>query len=444
MIYNEPGITVLKQTNPKYNTGVATNLIPAVVGKGFGTLTRTVAIIRSSAAFDIISTDVVSSITTVGDLRNTTSYLLTTDYTLTTPKITWQTGKGPAVGATYYVTYVYTPSVDHYNAKIMTTKDDVVAEYGPDVDGAGNINNISLAAQIVLETSSSVMILAIAPAGGSIAASDYDLAYTTYLQFLPDVYRVIPVDLAADINLKTINHVNAMSAPEEREERVTILGADHASVDFPTLLTNVGGYASALDNERVAVIYPDKATRVLSDGNSYILKAPFICAAIAGWKAAQTIDRSYTKAQLFNFDTLVGISMTRTQKNLLAGKGVMVLEQTAQGAPVIIRHGLTTNMSSLQLREFSITEVGDYVAKYFRAGLSDYIGVYNITSDFITRLKGSANALISQLIKLNVLLDGSRISQLAQDPDQPDRIILQLVGDVPYPCNNIAITLFLE
>jgi hypothetical protein len=334
----------------------------------------------------------------------------------------------------------------HYSPKISSDKDEIIDEYGADVDAAGKVNSVSLGGQLALETGSSLVYTCqVKMAGDAPTATEYDLVYTNYLQFLPDAYRVIPMNLQADINLKTINHVNLMSTPEERGERVTLLGVDHSSMDVTDVINNVGGYAESVKNERVCVIYPDKVTRVLSDGNSYTLTAPYICAALAGWKSGQPVSQPYTHAEITCFDKLVGIDMRRTEKNKLAEKGVMVLEQEGgQGTPIAVRHGLTTDMSNLQSKEASVVEIGDYAAKFYRSGLKQYVGTHNVTTDLITKVKGSTNTLTNVLIKKDIALVGSKILQLYQDADNPDTLILKISLKVPYPCNTIEITLYLD
>jgi hypothetical protein len=137
--------------------------------------------------------------------------------------------------------------------------------------------------------------------------------------------------------------------------------------------------------------------------------------------------------------------MRRTEKNKLAEKGVMVLEQEGgQGTPIAVRHGLTTDMSNLQSKEASVVEIGDYAAKFYRSGLKQYVGTHNVTTDLITKVKGSTNTLTNVLIKKDIALVGSKILQLYQDADNPDTLILKISLKVPYPCNTIEITLYLD
>ena len=447
MVYREPGIYLQLQNNPRYSLGSSVGLLPVIMGDGPGVLKKTISIVRSSQSFDLLQMEQVTRILSIGNFRNSDDYESATDFQLVDGnKIEWlegETNKAPATGSVYYVTLEYVPGDEQYEPKLLFTREEVVETYGPDVDENGNINNISLGLQISIENGAIPSVGLQIKTSGAITSANYEDAFTEHLQFLPHAYRIVPMNLQADINLKVIQHVNAMSSVEERAERIALIAADHNATTAQDIVNDVGGYASGLANKRVSVIYPDRATKMLSDGIVYELGAPFLCAAIAGWKASQAVSRSYTKGQIAGFISLAGPKLTRVQKNQLAAKGVMILEQTDSGSPIEIRHGLTTDMGNIQNRELTITEIGDYVSKYLRDGLKNYIGNFNITSEFITRLKASVNSLINNLKRDNVIVD-AKIEQLLQDEDNPDTVVVRISIQVPYPCNYIDIVLFLD
>jgi hypothetical protein len=252
------------------------------------------------------------------------------------------------------------------------------------------------------------------------------------------------MDMSDDVNMLVYNHVLAMSTPDEGKERKAILGAIHNSTTFQDLLTNMGDFTTGYANDRIMTVYPDVASRTLSDGNVYDLSAPYIAAAIAGKKASMGVQNSLTRTQIAGFIELKGIKMLRTQMNLLAEKGVMILEQkSGVGSPFTIRHQLTTDMTDVQTREDSIGCVRDYVSKYMRTGMQTYIGKYNITQEVISRMKGTANTLIDTLKSSGIITEGNIVS-LRQDTNNPDTIIMEIAIKPPYPCNYIYITIFVN
>ena len=82
-------------------------------------------------------------------------------------------------------------------------------------------------------------------------------------------------------------------------------------------------------------------------------------------------------------------SYTNRQLNVMAAGGVYILVQDAQGGPVVCRHQLSTDTSTIETRELSITKVVDFTAKFMRAGLRNFIGRSNWVND--TWFEGSVD-----------------------------------------------------
>lgn len=455
MVYREPGVRAQAKRNSRNASGVAPNLYPAIIGSGVASLTKVVSVVRAFTGMeDTIPVDGnVTAIQRIGNFRTSTDYVAPADYSLSDPitnpnKIIWAAGPGtpksPVPGSTYFVSLTYAFNEQHYMPRLVTSLDDVVERYGPDVSAAGVVNPISLGAQLCLESGArAIYVMQIKPAGAQINVNDYSEALMEKLSVLPDVYRVVPMDLRADINLQVINHVTLMSSPEERSERVALIGVDHAATDLTSLISTVGGYAEALSNARVSVIYPDRASRTLSDGKVHILGPQYLCAALAGWRAAQPVSRAFTKGQIMSFDDLLGLPLVRTEKNMVAARGVMVLEQDKPGQPVEVRHGLTTDMSSVQARESSITEIADFSCKLMRAGLKSYIGKENISDELIVKVRNAASSILSTLVRMGAINGGSVLA-LYQDEMAKDTLVMKVQILVPYPCNYIDIVLYLD
>ena len=461
MSYREPGIRITQKKNTSYTGAVGSNLPVCLVGSGLTTLSKTYSIVKLNAAYSYITDDdgdyvSFSAIEKIGNTSGATDYNTgdhLTDYSKSTQVIgsdtvdviAWTGGvddNTPVTGDTFYATVTETPSDKHYELKSFASALEVIAEYGDDIVN-DVINNISLAAQIAIENTSLVYTIKAKKAGSTITASEINVALEK-AKVNSDLYRIIPVDgPKADVNLAVMQHVNLMSDPEEASERVTLVAAEHSSTTFEDVNTNVGGYAEAIADYRVGVVYPDKATRILSDGEVHQLGGAFIAVALATMKSALKPEEAYTGKNINNFISLIGVAMTRSQKNILVNKGVMLLTQEKSGYPITVRHGVTTDMSNIQMREFSITELGDYVPRIIRPALKSYIGK-NITASLITQIKGSVESTLGTMIRAGNILDGSSVLSIEQDEDNPDTIYISIRVYVPYPCNYIDIVVLYE
>jgi hypothetical protein len=149
--------------------------------------------------------------------------------------------------------------------------------------------------------------------------------------------------------------------------------------------------------------------------------------------------------KLKSLHELIGVRMTRAQKNLLAQCGVMILEQNnGAGTDIVVRHQLTTNMTTVQTRETSVIAVGDFCSKYLRTAVDPYIGKYNITSEVVSMVEASFKTACDTLKnKLKIINDYKNI-KVYQDASNPDTLVVTLSVLPPYPCNYIDITLGLE
>lgn len=131
---------------------------------------------------------------------------------------------------------------------------------------------------------------------------------------------------------------------------------------------------------------------------------------------------------------------SEAQLNVIAGGGNYVMKQANRAAPISSRHQLSTNMTSIEVRELSITKALDYGAKFIRNALDPYIGRYNITPSFLRLMGTTANGVGIFLIREGVFNDFS-IDSLVQDTVNPDTLLLDFRVLVKYPVNYILVSL---
>jgi hypothetical protein len=101
---------------------------------------------------------------------------------------------------------------------------------------------------------------------------------------------------------------------------------------------------------------------------------------------------------------------------------------------------LTTDLTSIETRTDSITKVVDFVAKFLRTGLKNFIGRFNITQGFLDSLGSVLQGLLGFLVETGVLI-GANVNNIIQDEDAPDTVLIDVTLDVPFPCNYIRLTL---
>ena len=194
----------------------------------------------------------------------------------------------------------------------------------------------------------------------------------------------------------------------------------------------------------IQIEYTDK-TGVIARDRDVIVPMYYGCAVFAGMASAMPPQQPMTNmpipgiARIFHSNKY----FTPDQMNTIAEGGNNLLVQTTYTSLPYSRHQLMTDMTSLITREFSIIKLVDFCAKYIRNCLRPYIGNHNITTEFLTQLRGITESIIRALVQSNVLLNQTRLLSLYQDKDAPDTVVIEIQLDVPYPCNFIHVILYI-
>lgn len=451
MAYLEPGAYLgYKNMGALQGTGAPAQ-IPLIIGTGADTMIVSEVITRAEVGkADVLPNAVWKKIISVGYTDKSNDFTESTHYDFDKSKgqITWkQTEKVPTKGETYVVIAECEAPDSRYELKLVypDTYREIYGETDFTHDNEPKINKLVVGLKAAFGAGAPVAYaLQIKPKNGTISDSDYQKALGK-VKTVADVYRIVPMDLSNEINAVVDAHVNNCSSYEERMERVVRYSCKASPDTFEAVLTEVGGYAAGKASRRVCVPYPNKATMLLSDGELHTVDGAVISAAIAGLQSYLPGYQSATRSTISVFDSLVGVEMTRVEKNKLAEKGVLILEQpSGAGTPISIRHQLTTDMSSVATKEASITSIRDHVAQRYRNVAEAYIGKYNITPDTITRITGSLKSATQDMVQEGWILETSQITSVAQDINNPDTLIIEARVDVPYPCNYIKITVIAD
>jgi len=219
-----------------------------------------------------------------------------------------------------------------------------------------------------------------------------------------------------------------------------------AGSTLPDLTARAAAVAAAATdylNRRMFYLFPDSVTVELDDGTS-IVPAYYGAAAVAGQIGHQPPAQPLTNFPITGLSAVQG-SHDTYKKSLLdtiAGGGVYILFQQSSGGAVMCRHQLSTDVTSVERREQSITRAVDFVAKFLRSALRNLIGKFNITPQFLNNL---ATVIQGQLAFLGPdglsVIAAAELNNVLQDEDNPDTILVDVTLTVLYPANQIRVTL---
>jgi hypothetical protein len=217
--------------------------------------------------------------------------------------------------------------------------------------------------------------------------------------------------------------------------------SDGVTPDLNAIALAVQQTAQGYADRRVWTTFPDTCSATIN-GNQELIDAFYLNAAIVGMIAQQPPQQSFTNFPMTGFTGVNGTvkGFSNSQYNVMAAGGNYIIVQDTPGAPLISRMALTTDMTSIETRTDSITKVVDFVAKFMRQGLKNYIGRFNITQGFLDSLGHVIQGLLGFLTDSGVII-GANLNNLVQDTAEPDTVLVDVTLDVPYPCNYIRLTL---
>ena len=234
--------------------------------------------------------------------------------------------------------------------------------------------------------------------------------------------------------------VNAAYALNVRGASLAIPGTNPVQMDYSLIASTVGDANATFKNRRAYSVFPDTIKTVIQ-GTEQELPGFYAAPCIAGMVASQPPQQGFTNFPITGLTGVVGTEkFTKKQLNVIAGGGTYILIQDVQGGAVSCRHQLSTNLTSIETRELSITKVIDFCAKFLRQAVRQFIGVNNVNSQFLDTLGTTIHAVLQFLQGVGVI-NGSNLNNIAQDSTAPDTVLIDVTLDVPFPCNYIRLTL---
>lgn len=339
------------------------------------------------------------------------------------------------------------------NKKTPTTSISKIAVSGVNSNTTGNNNELSL------DVNPSAGLLA---AGKPVTVSGYTVADGVYVEVSVSGslrrYNVSSVTgtlltlnttftgtqntdgFYSDVVLVPNSVVSTAYTLKVRGNSLTVPGTNPPRLDRSLVASTVADINAASLSRRVYSVFPDEVRSTIA-GVDTVLPGYYACACIAGMVAKQPPQQGFTNFPITGLTGVVGTERySKKQLNVMAGGGTYVLMQEVEGAPVISRHQVSTDTTSIEKRELSITKVVDFTAKILRLGVRKYIGVNNITEVFLDTVGTTIQGILAFLIETGVLV-GANLNNIIQDTTNPDVVLVDVTLDVPYPCNYIRLTL---
>jgi len=213
----------------------------------------------------------------------------------------------------------------------------------------------------------------------------------------------------------------------------------HRDTTAEDVIERIGGRAEGLYTRRANMVFPSYAV----DDNDKLVPGYFLAAALAGRAAGVEPHQGLTNSRLLGFKSVDDVApmsrMGTVDLNNLAGHGVTIIQGSQ--ANIGIRHELTTCMLDRKNREAMITRNLDSLSYQYFDALSPFIGIANVTPEFIEKLRTELKAMNGYIISSSrrPLIGSQMISceivSIEQNPVLSDKIDMYLRPLLPYPFN---------
>lgn len=326
-------------------------------------------------------------------------------------------GSEPDLAQEYYVDFTRVRS--RFNTRTFTNLADVTATYG----AVSLENTLSLGAYLAFANGA----IAVACKQVEVEAGQ-PMSEDQVIQAIKDIEGEITAGLSPSVIMPLCpmtpsilsylsNHCDIQSSIRYRSERRAVVG-----VAPGTSPREVKRLAENTANSRIVIVYPDMANVTFVDENnttqSYLVGGEFVAVAVANATSNTTFDSAtpWTGRTIRGFTSL-GRNLDEVDANLVASSGVTVITQRVDGLKV--RHGLTTNMTSVLTKTPTVVQIADDVHLRARNLLSSYIGLKYVPQT-IQQIEGKVNTMFKQLVRDQIIstYTGLSVTRDANDPTQ--------------------------
>lgn len=245
------------------------------------------------------------------------------------------------------------------------------------------------------------------------SAAISDLEGTLPGQVTPDV--IVPLRGDSDVLFQVLaKSCDKMSSQRYRSERTAIIGLGAGRT--PTEAQNL---ATLLSNERMRLVYPDMVVVPVTDfmGNTreYLVDGFYMAAALAG----SVVNPNFDVASPWTNRKLVGFSQTgrkldEVQMNQIAQAGVTIIKDKSPF--LLVRHGLTTDMSRLETKLPTIVQIQDEVQRQGRDVTEPFVGS-KFLADLLTAIEGRLSMRLKSLVAAQILASYMAVKAMSSSGD---------------------------
>lgn len=462
--YQAPGVYVSNVTTPVITATGVPQQVMAICGPALG--------FRTAVQSFLISSTVPTQLTFTGVFTTAQAG----PPAISAPVVTVNSGAALAVGVDYSLTVTPDPSgnsalaittverintsvnvsegqqvtitynyadITYYQPQVFTDYQSVLNAYGtpfvssiPTTPNASQVANpLSYAAQVAFSNGANTIItVALNPADGSLEAQ-FQSAYAKLANTVSATI-IVPVftdDLTAPSG--TVAAYSGTLATDLRTACVNASNAGYPRIGFFGLPRNysesdesIPALTASLANRRLVVVYPEIVIAFNSVTNSvFNASGCYLAVALGATLSSLPVSTGLTQQLVSGFGGLTQLeitNMTPSFMNTLASAGACLVYRRWDGA-LVVRQGLTTDMSALNNREISMVRQGDVLSLLVTQGMTNagLVGSPILTTS-VSTVQSALTSILEQAVTQEVISDWTNLTVVQQAPPSGDPTVM--------------------
>lgn len=202
-----------------------------------------------------------------------------------------------------------------------------------------------------------------------------------------------------------------------------------------------GQYAPKVRSRRIRHKVVD-ALEVSIEGIAQRIGGEYIAAVYAGMASGLPAQQGFTNYPIKGVLRVWGVTgvLDEDEMDVLASTGKSLIIQAEEGGSIVSRMQLTTDTSSNETREDSVTRCLDTVSFLMRDDLRPQTGVEVITQAYLDIVSTRIQGRLERLVSSGVLVDGI-LERIAVDENDDTAIAITISCRIPKPANRFLLTI---
>jgi hypothetical protein len=224
------------------------------------------------------------------------------------------------------------------------------------------------------------------------------------------------------------------------------------TLDKPGQVSELISIAESISSSRVLAVWPDqvKVSGVQNNatGTQSFLPGYYMAVVVGAMTAGLPPQQGFTNLGIAGISEIRHSSryFSEAQLTTLSNSGIYLFAQNTPNTLPYCVHQLTTDVSTLESGEFSMVKNFDYVSRFYKDIVDDFIGRYNVTDSTIGLMKEALDGGSRQLQRMDMPRIGApliagRVASIKVLEGQRDHVEVMMDLTLPAPLNRVTMRL---